>query len=65
MPSYPLPIVSPEDRNTIERIIREALQGSSGNDVEFRITTKANNTKWFAVSWQPFVIAVSKKQAFG
>jgi hypothetical protein len=54
MSDYPLPIVTPEDREYIQRIIREALLGRSGNDVEFRITTKSNNTKWFAVSWQSF-----------
>lgn len=54
MSDYPLPIVTPEDRGDIQRIIQEAIRGRSGNDVEFRIVTKSNDRKWFAVSWQPF-----------
>jgi len=54
MTDYPLPIVTPQDRETIAQIIRHAYNGKSGNDVEFRITSKSNDTKWFAVSWQPF-----------
>jgi two-component system, sporulation sensor kinase C len=54
MSDYPLPIVTLEDRATIQQIVQEALDGRSGNDVEFRIMTKSNQMKWFAVSWQPF-----------
>jgi two-component system sporulation sensor kinase C len=54
MPHYPLPMIAPEDCDTINRILFDALNGVSGNDIEFRIKTKDNVVKWFAVSWQPF-----------
>lgn len=34
-------------------MLAEAIAKTSFNDLEFRITTRANETKWMAVSWQP------------
>lgn len=55
MHDYPLPIVLPDDREKVQRLIEEALGGSSGNDIEFRIQDKTMHTKWIAVSWQPLL----------
>lgn len=53
MPDYPLPLIDPLDRDTIARLLREARQGSSGNDHTFRILRKDGSLCWAAVSWQP------------
>ena len=52
MNEYPLPFILPEDKPGIAELIQGAKQGSSGNDFEFRVVTKNNNVRWFAVSWQ-------------
>jgi two-component system, sensor histidine kinase len=53
MADYPLEIVHPDDRDGVRALLRSALQGTSGNDVEFRIVCKDGRTGWAAVSWQP------------
>ncbi len=53
MPDYPLPLIDPLDRDTIGRLLREAREGSSGNDHTFRILRKDGSLCWAAVSWQP------------
>lgn len=53
LPNFPLPIVNEEDRGKIAQHFTSAVNGSSGNDVEFRILCKDGSTKWVAVSWQP------------
>ncbi len=52
MPGYPLPMVLPEDRPKIERILEGAGAGSSGNDVEFRVLRSDGEIRWAAISWQ-------------
>lgn len=52
MVGYPLPMVLPEDRPKIERILEGAAGGSSGNDVEFRVLRSDGETRWAAISWQ-------------
>lgn len=53
MPDYPLPIVAEAHRETIERMLRDAVAGESHNDLEFQIVTKGGERRWMAVSWQP------------
>lgn len=53
MPDYPLPLIDPLDRDTIDRLLREAREGNSGNDHTFRILRKDGSLCWAAVSWQP------------
>lgn len=53
MPTYPLNLIAPEDHDRVAGIIRESLDGSAGNDHEFRILDREGRMKWFAVSWQP------------
>jgi len=55
MPDYPLPLVYPDDRPMIARHLASAGEGSSGNDVEFRIMRKDGAIGWAAVSWQPIL----------
>jgi len=55
MADYPMPIIAQEDRSKVQQLIAGALAGSSGNDVEFRITRKDSQQKWIAVSWQPLL----------
>lgn len=53
LPDYPLPLVHEEDRARLSRLLGQAMGGSSGNDVEFRVLRKDGSTGWAAVSWQP------------
>jgi PAS domain S-box-containing protein len=55
MIDYPLPIVLPEDRPVVERVLSTARAGGSGNDVEFRMLEHGTGrVRWGAISWQPF-----------
>ena len=53
MENYPLPIVAPKDRPRIERMLTDAVNMQSFNDLEFEIITRTGHTRWMAVSWQP------------
>jgi PAS domain S-box-containing protein len=53
MPDYPIPLLDSDDRGTLTNYLEEAVQGSSANDVEFRIRCKDGSLRWVAVSWQP------------
>lgn len=53
MPDYPIPLMDIDDRSRLATYLEEAVQGSSANDVEFRIRCKDGSMKWVAVSWQP------------
>jgi PAS domain S-box-containing protein len=53
MPDFPIPIVAEVDRETVARQTREAVQGSTGDDLEFRVRHKDGRLVWVAASWQP------------
>jgi PAS domain S-box-containing protein len=53
MPDYPVSLIYEQDRKRIEKAFRSALKGSTGNDVQFRITRKGGNVIWVEMSWQP------------
>jgi len=53
MPDYPTPVVYEKDQDRMGRAFRSALEGSTGNEVEFRIKRKDGRTIWVAMSWQP------------
>jgi len=53
MPDFPVAIVAEADREPVARQIREAVQGSSRNDFEFRVCHKDGHLAWVAASWQP------------
>ena len=53
MPDYPTSLIYEKDRDRMGRAFRSALNGSTGNDVEFRIERKNGKIIWAAMSWQP------------
>ncbi|MHC4310348.1 MAG: PAS domain S-box protein, partial [Planctomycetota bacterium] len=50
---YPGSVVHKQDRDRIERAFHSALEGSTGNDVQFRIARKDGKIIWAEMSWQP------------
>lgn len=52
MVGYPLPLICQEDLEYFSKLLKGAIAGDSGNDIEFRIVTRDGLQKWFAVSWQ-------------
>jgi PAS domain S-box-containing protein len=53
MPDFPIPIVAEADREVFAGQMREAVQGSTRNDFEFRVRHKDGHLAWVAASWQP------------
>jgi PAS domain S-box-containing protein len=53
MDNFPMSIIYQSDTERVERLYNEAVQGSIGNDIEFRICRKDGDVRWAAVSWQP------------
>ncbi|MBN2180613.1 MAG: PAS domain S-box protein [Sedimentisphaerales bacterium] len=52
LPDYPGAVVYEQDRERIVKAFQSALNGSTGNDVEFRIVRKDGKIIWAAMSWQ-------------
>jgi PAS domain S-box-containing protein len=50
---FPLPLVADEDRVLVTGFMAAATGGQSGQDMEFRVRTKAGEVRWVAMSWQP------------
>ena len=50
---YPLILVADDDKGKIAEVLRDARDGGSGNDVEFRTVHRDGSVHWAAVSWQP------------
>jgi PAS domain S-box-containing protein len=53
MPDFPIPIIAEADQQSVASEMREAVQGSSRNDFEFRVRRKDGRLAWVAASWQP------------
>jgi len=53
MSDYPVSMVYEQDRNRIEKAFHSAVKGSTGNDIQFRITRKDGKIIWVEMSWQP------------
>lgn len=53
MPDFPAPLVQEEDRARMLDLYRQAVAGSSGQDVEYRLRHKNGAVTWLSVSWQP------------
>ncbi|MDR2638060.1 MAG: EAL domain-containing protein [Zoogloeaceae bacterium] len=53
MPDYPLSLVHPEDIDMIRRMMQQAQDGHSGQDLEFRAQCRNGRIIWVAISWQP------------
>ncbi len=52
---FPLALIEDNDRERAARCFEGALNGTSGNDVEFRIRRKDGSSLWVAASWQPII----------
>jgi PAS domain S-box-containing protein len=63
MKDYPGALVFEQDRERINRAFRSAVNGSTGNDIEFRLVCKNGQVIWAAISWQP--IYDDKGQSLG
>ncbi|WP_161602512.1 PAS domain S-box protein [Tautonia marina] len=61
---YPIGFVHPEDQATFAEILRTALAGRSGNDVEFRILHRDGSIRWAAISWQSMVDSHDQPMGF-
>ena len=53
MSDYPGAIIFEQDRERMVKAFKSAMEGSTGNDVEFRIVRKDGKIVWAAMSWQP------------
>ncbi|GJM27209.1 MAG: PAS domain-containing sensor histidine kinase [Phycisphaerae bacterium] len=53
MPDYPLGFVAEGDRGKIADVLRDAIGGGYGNDVEFQLIYRDGAMRWAAISWQP------------
>ncbi len=57
MDDYPLPLIHPDDREFMRGRHAEAMAGTSGNDVTFRILRPDGSVVWGAKSWQSITAA--------
>ena len=53
MADFPIPIVAETDRQEFARQMKEAVQGTSRNNFEFRVRHKDGHLAWVGASWQP------------
>ena len=53
MADYPLPLMVPEDRDRMAKHFSDAADGSTENNIEFRVMHRDGSMPWMAVSWQP------------
>ncbi|MDR1889976.1 MAG: EAL domain-containing protein [Zoogloeaceae bacterium] len=52
MEDFPLSLVHDNDKGLVRHQMRQALDGLSGQDMEFRITRNDGRSLWCAISWQ-------------
>ncbi|HNQ24953.1 MAG TPA: PAS domain S-box protein [Phycisphaerae bacterium] len=52
LPEYPFALVHEADVGALREALRGAAEGSTGNDVPFRLRRKDGSVVWVAVSWQ-------------
>ena len=48
-----LAAVHPEDRETIRRVIRDAMQSGHESSTEYRVVLADGSVRWIAVAWPP------------
>jgi PAS domain S-box-containing protein len=53
MTDYPLPLIHAADRGRAADVLKQMLEVSSGENVEFRSIHKSGDTRWMSLSWQP------------
>lgn len=52
MDDFPMPLIYEPDKERMIQFFRDAVQGSDGDDIEFRVRRKDGSLRWAAVSWQ-------------
>jgi diguanylate cyclase (GGDEF)-like protein/PAS domain S-box-containing protein len=50
---FPVDVVYPADRSAVERQLRQALRGTSGQGYSFRVCRKDGGHFWATANWQP------------
>ncbi|MDN3578227.1 EAL domain-containing protein [Chitinimonas viridis] len=53
MLNFPVPLAALEERGKLGAAVQQALQGTAGQDFEFRAMRRDGKTFWAAMSWQP------------
>lgn len=53
MDDYPLPLIHPDDRETIVQVLESARKRTTGENFEFRCLHKSGETRWMSMAWQP------------
>ncbi len=61
---YLLMAIAPEDKNLVSEKFQEALNGSSGDNLEIRNLRKDGSVFWVSVSWQPILNANGQSLGF-
>jgi len=53
MEDFPVPLISPEDRDRVGKEFAKALRGGTGDNFEFRLLNKDGTEFWASVAYQP------------
>lgn len=53
MSDFPARLIHQQDRARVLALYRQACEGSSGNDVQFRVVHRDGTFTWVSASWQP------------
>jgi PAS domain S-box-containing protein len=53
MPEYPLPLIHPEDRASVENALDAAREQRAGENLDFRSMSSKGEPRWMSLSWQP------------
>ena len=64
MPTYPLPLVHPEDLARFAALLERARSGGRVEAQAIRLRHRAGHTVWGAVSWQPIVDAKGRRLGY-
>ncbi|WP_372723460.1 sensor histidine kinase [Novipirellula sp.] len=64
MPEYPLPIVAERHQARMRKMLKDAIDKKSNNDLEFEIVNRNGNARWMAISWQPMYDDAGTHQGF-
>ncbi|HEY4688174.1 MAG TPA: GAF domain-containing protein [Anaerolineae bacterium] len=60
-PAGLLGLIHPEDRPRIDDLLGMALQGVSGDDVQFRLARRDGDERWLSMSWAPIRDATDRQ----
>ncbi|MFC4160526.1 bifunctional diguanylate cyclase/phosphodiesterase [Chitinimonas lacunae] len=60
MQDFPLPLAALEERTALTTQLQQALQGTTGQDYEFRAIRRDGRAFWAIMSWQPLYDAAGR-----